>query len=734
MRFKRASAALLAAALAVPAMSITAFAEEDAAMKKELTYVKQRIDVPEQCSEFDYSTRSENNGKRYVFTWRLPDDTDYSELKQDDITNIRVEITGSVIKNVSINRYDTDGWKTSFAKLTEKQILAKAEKYISEINPTVIGSTVIDKDSLSLNLYGEYVYVSFHREVNGIPVSGQTGSVTVNKDTGDLMGYYYNWTNSASFTKATKAISESEAEKAYKSLFGSELNYTLSYDWEKKEFTPHLLYTQSSNGQINAFTGELSTFEDYDSYDNGEADMTEEMAMDDAADMEAPAMASGASKAVTFSDAEIKKLEDESKLISAQAAVKALSKYDFLFVPASSEVSWENCSYDERGGYYVRNVNYTAKAKDFIDLSDGSEKPVLPLEEGYYDYDEKVVSGNFRINAETGELLSYYCYLSDDRKDISDKAAKETADKAAKTLLGDTYGKFGTMEETNRITYYTKYDPETGEGIGKPLTSSVSYKANREEYGIKCANESYSLSVSGSGYVTRFSKTYYADVEYPDPADKISADEAYKVFFKDAAELGLRYRLAYRTEDKKVVSALVYAAKNSMYVDALTGKVCGSDGSEIVSTENGGYTDIENSKYRKYAEKLAKYGVTLMDSDGKLNESEAITAGDLVNLMSNTGMGYLDLNSTAFKADTRLNRQNAAVLAVTATYGKKVAELTSAFRAKYTDVSSKSIYLGYVALADASGWITGTGDKFSPKAAFTRGEALVMVYNYLANA
>jgi len=105
-----------------------------------------------------------------------------------------------------------------------------------------------------------------------------------------------------------------------------------------------------------------------------------------------------------------------------------------------------------------------------------------------------------------------------------------------------------------------------------------------------------------------------------------------------------------------------------------------------------------------------------------------------VNLMSNTGMGYLDLNSTAFKADTRLNRQNAAVLAVTATYGKKVAELTSAFRAKYTDVSSKSIYLGYVALADASGWITGTGDKFSPKAAFTRGEALVMVYNYLANA
>lgn len=730
MRFKRASAALLAAALAVPAMSITAFAEEDAAMKKALTYVKQRIDIPGQCSEFNYSTRSENNGKRYTFTWTLPDDTDYTELESGTVTNLRVDITGSVIKNVNINRFDNSNWKTSFGKLSEKELIAAAKKITEEINPTIKGSTVIDEDKVSLNLYGDYAYVAFHREVNGIPVTGQNGSVALNKNTGELISYSFNWTNGASFTKSTKAISEEAAQEAYKSLFGSQLNYTVTYDWEKKEFVPHLLYTQTSNGQINAFTGKLSTFEDYDVYENG---MTvEEAAMDDA-DMGDNAFATKAAGAreVTFSDAEIKKLEDESKLISAKAAIEALSKYDFLFVPAASEVSWENCSYDQRNGYYVRNVNYTAKAKDFIDLSDDSGK-VIPLED--YDPDYDVVSGSFRINAETGELLSYYCYISDTSKDISDKAAKAVADKAAKTLLGDTYSKFGTMNETNRSTRYLKYDPETGKGIGTPITTTVYYQANREEYGINCQNEYYNITVASSGYVTNFSKNYYADVKYPDPKDRISADEAYEVFFRDAANLSLRYHLAYRTEDKKVVSALVYAADKSMSVDALSGKAVNYDGSEIIDSNAGGYTDIENSKYKKYAETLAKYGITLMDESGRLNESEAITAGDLIDLMNNTGMGYVDISATSFKKTTKLNRQNAAVLAVTGKYGKEVAELTSAFRAKFSDVSEKSIYLGYVAIADAAGWITGSGDKFSPKTSFTRGEALKMVYTYLSNS
>lgn len=736
MKFKRASAALLAAALAVPAMSITAFAEEDAAMKKALTYVKQRIDIPSQCSEFNYSTRTENNGKRYSFTWTLPDDTDYENFPKgstgsDTISYIRVEIMGNVIKRININHYDNGNWEPSFAKMTNEELLEAAKKLVTELNPKIDANTVVDEDSLNISLYGDYAYVNFHREVLGIPVTGQTGTIGINKNTGELLSYSYNWTNSATFNKPDKAISLDAAKEAYKSLFGSEINYTLYYDWEKKEYVPHLVYSQTDNGQINAFTGKLSDFSDYDTYENGvtmdDADMAvEEAAMD--------TKAYGA--AVTFTPNEIKKLEDESKLITAEDALKAIAKYDFFFVPETSEISWENCSYDDRNGYYVRNVSFVAKSKSYIDLSGSGKEVPIPYYEDDDTEDEEDygVSGSFRINAETGELLSFNCYTNETDKSLSDSTAKKTVTEAAKKLLGDGYSVFGELNEINKSSRYLEYDPKTGLGKGSPITTSITYRMNRQAYGINCQNEYASFTIGNNGYISNFAKVYHPEISYPDPAKKVSADQAYEEFFK-VSGLGLKYRVAYRTEDKKVVSALVYAADRTMFVDALTGKMVNYDYTEYKPGDKQEYTDLENSKYRTYAEKLASYGIFLIDENGKLSENESITASDFVNLTSNVGMGYVDLSTTKVKADAKLTRQTAAMLAVTGKYGKDIAELTSIFKAKFSDVPETSKYIGYIAIADASGWIKGgSNGNYQPTAAFTRGEALKMVYNYLARA
>ncbi len=734
MRFKKATAALLAAALAVPTMCITAYAEEDAAMKKALTYVKERMDIPKECTEFDYSTRSENNSKRYVFTWRLPDDTDYSTLEDGTYSNVRVEITGSVIKNVSISKYDKTGdWSASFAKLSDEKIMAAAKKYIDELNPTVREKTVIDEDSLSISLYGNYAYVSFHREYKGIPVTGQTGTVSVDKNTGELLNYRYNWTNGASFKDPEGAISQSAAEEAYKSLFGSDINYTVSYDWDKKEYIPHLIYTQTSYGQINAFTGKLSNFEDYDSYDRGDDD---DMAEEEAYDNAAPTMASGANKAVTFTAEEIKKLEDESKLITARAALDKLAEYEFFLIPENCDIEWESCSYNERNGYYIRNVSFKGKLKDYIDLS-GSDiynKYGINIE----DVDDKdYIWGSFSINAETGELLSFNNYAADNGTSISESKAKKIADKAAKSLMGDKLSKFASLEKTYANTRYLEYDRKTGRGIGTPITTSVSFSANREAYGIRCRDESYSLTVNNDGYVSDFRCNYIENIEYPDPANKVSADEAYKAFF-EKADLSLKYRVAYKSETKKVVSALVYSANSTLCVDALTGKVVNYDGSELYEAPNGEYTDLEGSKYAKYAEKLAKYGIFLMDEEGRLNESEAITASDLFALFGNAGIGWYDLNNitvTKIEPDTKLSRQTAAVLLVSARFGKEVAELKGIYKSKFSDVSEDSKYLGYIAISDAAGLIKGNSSgKFLPKKAFTRGAAIKLVYDILAKA
>ncbi len=724
MRFKKTVSAVLAAALTASSVSICAFAEEDQTMKTEMTYVKERMDIPENCTDFNYSTGTDNNKTSYRFTWNDPsEEIDYTEIGK--VTSLNVSITGKVIKSIYINRISDYNWQASFAKLSDKAILDKAVAYIKEINPTILSQTKIDEDSLKISLFGEEATLSFHREVNGVSVTGQTGRIVINKNTGELINYRYNWINGASFSDSKGAISLVEAKNAYKKLFDSDLIYTLEYDWKEKKYIPHLTYQQNSFGQINAFSGKLSTFEDYNAY------TTE----DDVADNEAaeanPTTGfknDNGARVVTFSPEEIAKLEKENTLIKAEDALKKLAKYDFLLIPESSEISWQSCSYNEMQGYYVRNVTFTAKVKDYYDLN--KEPPVLLDDLNYYNIDD-TVSGRFSINAETGELLSYSGFSYDNGSNLSSVKAKETANKAIKTILGNNKEKFEDLSESYKNTRYAEYDRKTGAGIGNPITTSIAYSASRQENGIKCINENLSISIDNNGYVSSFRVNFNKNVTYPEPNKIISKNQAYNSFFKNV-DFGLRYRCAYRSEDKKVVSALVYAANSTLCIDAFTGKSVNSDGSAIYVDETGNYTDLENSKYKAYAEKLANYGIKLIDKEGKLNENEVITAGDFISLLNAIGYNYYDESKTITE-DRKLSRQVAAMIIVKARYGSDIAEMTSLFKNKFKDVKDDSKYLGYIMISDAAGFIKGNSSgKFNPNIAFTRGRAIKLIYDILS--
>lgn len=733
MRFRKTMSAALAAALAVSTASICAFAAEDKEMKEEMTYVKQRLDIPEELSEFNYSTGTQYNKNKYNFSWSVPQDkVDYTTPGK--LISLNVNISGNVITNIYVNKvYSDDNWKASFAKLSDAELIASAKEYINAINPTITKNTVIDEDSLNISLFGNEATLRFYRVANGVKVTGQTGTISIDKNTGELIRYNYNWITGAGFSDTTNAISEDEAKKAYQELFGSDLIYTLSYDWETKKFTPHLVYRQNSYGQINAFTGKLSVFEDYEAYGSDDiAEETEAAAYD--ADNGIRANASGQAKEVTFTQAELEKLEKENSLIKAEDALKALKKYDFFMLPDSCEVTWQNCRYNEQKGYYIRSVSFSADIKDYYDLN--SEEYKIMVENGMGD---DSASGSFTYNAETGELFSFSNFSYDNGTNLSETTAKTIAEKAAKALLGNKYSKFEANPESNSSTRYLEYDRRTGQGIGNPITTSVSYNANREAYGIKCENESYSLTVNNSGYVSRFSVNYYDDVTYPKPDNIISADSAYKNFF-DNVDFGLRYRCAYRSNDKKTVTALVYAADSTLSIDAFTGKRVNYDGSELYVSDTSDYTDLEGSKYKEYAEKLASYGIRLMDKSGKLSEKEAVTAADFVQLIESIGMYGSSVDAEAVKAynieeETKLDRKTAAVVLVMAKYGNEVAELTSIFKNKFSDIKDDSKYLGYAMISDASGWITGSDNgKFYPDSAFTRGDAIKLVYDYLTKA
>ena len=718
MKFRRLGAGVLAAALSATSVSICAYAEEDAAMKQALTYVKQRIDIPEELTEFQHRTSTEQNNTRYTFSWN-----DKAGSK-----SMNVQITGRVIKNINVyTDWNEDDYKSSFAKLSDEKLTETAKKYIKEINPTIFDKVEI-ADEISISLYGPEAILAFSRVENGIPVTNQTGYVSINKNTGELMRYNFNWTNGATFSDAKGAISLTDAQKAFKKLFPIEKVYTLEYDWEKDEYVPHLIYRQTEFGQINAFTGELSKFEDYDSYDRGDGD--DDVALAESADVDST-NGSITAKEITFSEAEIAKLEEESKLISAEKELEDLQKLGIFYIPNQSTVESQDCYYDERSKTYIRNVSFRGETDRYVDLNGDI---IIPLEDVKRSSDTYKFYGYFSFNAETGELMSFNCSAPDVGTSMDTAKYTKTVNSVAKTLLGDKAKKFGTLENTYSSKSYSKYDPDTGRAIGEPRITKMNFSANRVENGITCVSENVSLSIGNIGYVTNFSVNFHSDVTYPKPEKIISKGKAYNQFFKQV-ELGLKYRCAYDNEQKKVVSALVYSANKNLYIDAFTGKLTTSSGSEIYVVEDtGDYTDLENSKYKTYAEKLKKYGITLMDKQNRLNENETVTALDFANVMSSAGINVRadDADKKIINEDTRVTRQLAAYMLVYGKYGKEVASMTSIFKSKFSDVKDGSKYVGFIMIADESGLLKGSGTKYSPKAEFTRGETLKLIYDYLS--
>ncbi len=716
MKFRRFTSAALAAAIFATGTSVVAFAEQDANMTKELTYVKERIQIPKEYSEFTHSTSKRYNNTSYSFNWSTKDGT----------KGINVTISGKVITNYNCHDYEKPyDWTPHFSKVSEKELLAKAKDYIKQLNPTIMDRTEIEEDSFRVDLTGNSATLSFHRTANGIPVSGQTGSITLDKDTGELQSYRYNWILGAGFKDPKNIISEETAEEAYVREFPIKLSYGIRHDWEKDEYVPYLVYRQQISGEIDAFTGKLSTFEEsYGAYEDMDAEVEEDV--DDANP------GTGGGNSVEFTENELKQLELEKNLITAEEALAKLKAMDAFYIPEGVDIRSESCVFNEEIGAYVRGVVLRGTAEGYID-TDGDI--VMPLNDSYEKPEgakstSQSIYMNFTMNAETGELIRFYCGDIDNKTSLDVTETNKKAAKVLKSLLGKNASKFKVNDNIsgNVSKVYDKY--VNGKAVGNPRNRSIHYHLNRVAYGIDCIDEYVNLTVGNSGYITEYNLCF-RNMVYPKPTNIITAKKAYENFF-DQVGLDLKYRCAYRTKDKKIVTALVYNSPRNLIMDAFTGAVTDYSGVPVVVEETlSGYTDLEGSKYKKYAEKLYSYNISIADENGKLRENDAITISEFSKLLSMAReyVSVSDIKDTSKK----LTRQMAAKLFVTGVYGNEVAELKGIFKAPYTDVAADSEYVGYIAIAKASGIMKGaTSTKFKPKTYLKRGDALKLIYNYLS--
>jgi len=246
----------MAAVTALTSTSICAFADgqNSEALASAITIAKTRLDIPEELTEFSYNTSENYKTTTYNLTWSTPADA-------DEYREVSVTVCGSLILSYfDSSMYSSKNADSHFAKLTGDALYKKAQAAVKKLNPTVADVISIDRDSLNITMYGSKAQFSFVRTKNGVPVSNDRGSIVLDKDTGDIIGFHMSWHVNASFRDSKSAISLDKAKQKYAEMIQLTPQYEFDYDGQTKKVPARLVYRQGQYGEINAFTGKKSDF------------------------------------------------------------------------------------------------------------------------------------------------------------------------------------------------------------------------------------------------------------------------------------------------------------------------------------------------------------------------------------------------------------------------------------------------------------------------------------------
>lgn len=691
---KKFVSAAMAAVTAVTC-GIVANAEQDnsEALKAALTVAKSRIEIPEECSEFSYRLNNYNMRDVYELCWNT---------EEGSYNSYYITVDGNMITgfaNYFENMYESSG--ASLAKLSKSQLYSAAVNALRQLNPTEYGQMRVEKDSLSVSLTDMTATFSVQRVRNGVPVKNDCGSVTINKDTGELINFSINWHPSASFKSKNGIISAEEAEKAYAEMIGLTPQYEIFYDYENDRYDSRLVYVQSDYGEINAFTGKKSDFET-DGYFGGEKNAAADFLADEAA--ENPATGAG----VSFTKQELAEINQDLPYGNADGVKSLVSGNKYLTWLDDFELTWSYLYKQIINGeeIYVYNA-------DFQTNWEGSEteNPINPVTgESYWDYDAPFyASMSISLNAETGEIYSYSYSNTEDAGIATEEQTEKLAKKAAKALAGKVFGEY---TDYSKDEYY--YEKQANEPT---VFRKGDYRWNRTANDILVSGDRITLTVNTALKVESYRKIYH-NVEFASPKNMLTPEQIMsKVYETEQPEL---YYLA-RFNKKKTKTVLVYGLDTSVYRDAFTGESIYN----YSFYEENNLDGIKDSTIKSKAEILKTHGIHLSYSE--FSENDAVLDNDFIlalyRLPSTVRSRYLAAE------EKTLTRGGAMKYFAQYFCGSTVAELKGIFKSPYADISDDDENAGYYAIAYAMG--AYSGEKLEPDSAFTYGDMINLIYNYL---
>lgn len=762
----RAAAAVMAAMLAVTACAPMSLAvpaaqsasastgkKEDSSMKAALTTVKKRIDIPDELSEFTYAENKVYSKTGYNFNWNTPNGA--KEYK-----SINVSVIGGVITGYSRQGFgDDDGFQSSeprLAKLTPQEVLSKAKESFKKVNPDIYNECKFELSNLSLTSSEARIAIS--RNVNGIDVSDNGGSIRINQNTGELTDIDLTWWDGAKFSDPKTAKTEAESREAYKSLCTLTPYYRISYKWDeeskKSKPTVRIVYSPDFTDEIDAYTGKASTIWEDMEKAGGSRYYGNVMYANPATGISAEAADAGAVEddcdEVAFSDEELKKLEQNAKLLKSSDVTALLKKDKFVALTDNYKLKNYNVSSqkDEKGKEsFTMYVSYELE----------TDKPSA---KEYYRYI------NVNVDAESGKILSLNKYgdqfknrAVEELPALDVKKANAVAEEVARTYAKDIISLYkadkSNTEPVKPIAVPKAYGGGNKDFEPEVYETSRTFIFNRFENGIQVSNNRISVTVDSNGAVTYYDVDHSENITFP-KADIINADEAFKKLFEQMDFA--KYYDGWITKDGEFKTYLLYDTDN-FTLNAKTGKICNWDGSSRDTSSMGyhpdaKYSDIKDIPQREAILEMQKYGVTLR-TDGKkflpdtpiseeefssllaelFNEAVVIDDIDEGEVYDDSPEGKAKAKAAAeaaAKDRAETTRREAAVMFAQMYDHNNIANIKGIFKSFYSDIKSSDENAGHIAIAYAKGFFGKTADgQFHGDKVITRAEAIQLVYDYL---
>ena len=381
-------------------------------MQKILESVKQRVEIPSECSEFSSRTEEQYGEKVYNFTW--------NEKDGNKSVNITCTADG-VITNYSIHGFKSDDKNNTpnLPKISESDAKKTAENFLKQINPDFPYEIKIYGSNGSIFGNGYTFYIKTY--VNGVLFTNGNGSVNIDGTDGYVMGFDLGYIQ-ADFPSINNAISVDEAKKAYSDKLGLELVYRTYVD-EDGNVVAYPVYTQEYDYDkyINALTGDAVDVTNYRYFIGNKSESANDAAADGG-----------------LTEQEIKELDNIDGLISRTALENKLKSNKLLSIPKNintdsislyknydDEYTYavsmsndkcniytsedaENILFDVKDYSIVYMQNYTDNTREIIPVYTIDTENINPFTGKFVDYQNKEITEDASSKLEYSDIDGHY--------------------------------------------------------------------------------------------------------------------------------------------------------------------------------------------------------------------------------------------------------------------------------------------------------------------------------------